>query len=158
MQGPLQERTSAMDQSAGTVLVVEDDPTVAEQNATVLREFGAVVFQAASVRAACRILDQRHVDLVLTDYHLTDGTAQQLLDSTRETARNSHWILFSAAAGTHLQAGADSAVAEVLSKPVDTQTLKDCVSRSLRGVQTAGYHDRLIKPAERDELLNDMPY
>jgi signal transduction histidine kinase/DNA-binding response OmpR family regulator len=57
----------------GTILLVDDEPAVAETTAAVLVLDGHMVVTATSVDSAIRQLDQRNFDVVLTDIRLDDA-------------------------------------------------------------------------------------
>ncbi len=63
----------------GVVLIVEDDEELREAFVLSVRDAGFVVESADSVRAALLLLRGIHVDLVLTDYALPDGTGLEML-------------------------------------------------------------------------------
>jgi DNA-binding NtrC family response regulator len=62
-----------------TVLVVEDDQTLAEALCDQLRDAGLGVEHAASVAAARAALTEREFDAALLDLHLPDGTGVDVL-------------------------------------------------------------------------------
>jgi CheY-like chemotaxis protein len=66
--------------SAGplVILAVDDDPLVLDNTAAMLMELGHEVLQAHSGAEALRMLDQRSVDLIITDYAMPGMTGEEL--------------------------------------------------------------------------------
>ena len=60
------------------ILAVDDDPLVLENTAAMLMELGHTVLQAHSGAEALRMLDQRSVDLIITDYAMPGMTGEEL--------------------------------------------------------------------------------
>lgn len=66
------------------VLIIEDDPLVAQALEFVVEEFGYQVCCVASEDEAVRHLDGRRPDLILTDWRLGEGrTGGQAIDRIR---------------------------------------------------------------------------
>ena len=66
------------------ILAVDDDDLVLTNTAGMLEELGHTVFQAASGADALRMLEQGHVDLVITDHAMPKMTGAQLADAIEE--------------------------------------------------------------------------
>lgn len=66
------------------ILAVDDDDLVLTNTAGMLEELGHTVFQAGSGRDALRMLQQGHVDLVITDHAMPGMTGAQLADKIEE--------------------------------------------------------------------------
>jgi len=68
------------------ILVVEDEPTVRELAAKILRQSGYEVLEAGSVAEAISVFDEREgrIDLVFSDVILPDRTGLQLAETLRE--------------------------------------------------------------------------
>ncbi|HEX2891363.1 response regulator [Vineibacter terrae] len=69
-----------------TILVVEDDDDVRTHTRGILRELGYRVLEAASGKAALRLIEQHpQIDLLFTDVGLPDGmNGRQLADAARQ--------------------------------------------------------------------------
>lgn len=67
----------------GRILIVEDDPMIRSGIAHQLRRAGYIPFAAATVAEACGRLRNTHVDLVLLDLGLPDGSGLDLLAELR---------------------------------------------------------------------------
>ena len=66
------------------ILAVDDDELVLTNTAGMLEELGHTVFQAVSGADALRILDQGHIDMVITDHAMPNMTGAQLADVLEE--------------------------------------------------------------------------
>ena len=64
--------------ASGTILVVDDQPLVAELLTDLLQELGFTVRTASDVAAALAAIEAEPVTAVLTDLHLPDGSGQDL--------------------------------------------------------------------------------
>lgn len=67
------------------ILAVDDDDLVLTNTAGMLEELGHTVFQAGSAADALRMLEQGHIDLVITDHAMPHMTGAQLADALSET-------------------------------------------------------------------------
>ena len=76
------------------VLVVEDDESVLRVTCRMLQELGFQTVACGGVHDACSVLKQTRVDLVLSDFQLHDGTAQDVLLSvaTKISAKLTHAV------------------------------------------------------------------
>jgi DNA-binding NtrC family response regulator len=114
------------------LLLVEDDEAIRRVFARALALLDPTidVLQAGTVAAACGLLLQDMVALVVTDYHLPDGTALDVLAAAQQCAAPPSVIVLSSNAlvgPTALAAGAT----EFLAKPVDLGVLMAVVRRLL---------------------------
>jgi two-component system OmpR family response regulator/two-component system response regulator QseB len=116
------------------VLVVEDDPGIAEGLRAGLRGHGAVVDTAGTLRSAEAALAANAFDIVLLDLGLPDGDGLTLLHRLR-SARPGH--------GTDPQT------------PVLIMTARDEVASRISGLDL-GADDYLPKPFDIDELAARM--
>ena len=86
-QAPLASRAPSAGKTAGSVLVVDDEPVVRAHLAEVLEGLGCTVFEATDGASALRVLRAApQVDLLVTDVGLPGGmNGRQLADAARET-------------------------------------------------------------------------
>jgi CheY-like chemotaxis protein len=86
-QVPLASRAPSPGKTAGSVLVVDDEPVVRANLAEVLEELGCTVLKATDGASALRVLRAApQVDLLVTDVGLPGGmNGRQLADAARET-------------------------------------------------------------------------
>jgi len=109
------------------VLVVEDDVATCEALSAALRQHGAVVVTAGSVREAQRQLSAMHdLPLVLvSDIGLPDADGFTLMRSIRAAGSNMPGIAVSGSADATAARGRAAGFATVLAKPVDLPDLVD---------------------------------
>lgn len=106
------------------VLLLEDEALLARRLAAVLRQHGAEVFPANSVREADRLARAENFDLVLLDVNLPDGRGIDLLRPGAALAEGPVAVVMTAEGGV---AGAVEALklgaADYLAKPFDPDEL-----------------------------------
>jgi EAL domain-containing protein (putative c-di-GMP-specific phosphodiesterase class I) len=137
------------------VLVVDDDAALLEIYADVLREDGYAVETAQSGREALRLVQSRHVDVLLTDIRMPDTDGIQLLRAVRERDLDLPVLLAtgSPTIETAVQA-VELGALQYLLKPVTGATLREVVGRAVRLRRIAelkreallhlGVHDKLV--------------
>jgi len=120
--------------SDSSILLVEDDPNFLDLVRGELGEHGHRVLPANNLAEAERLLSgrQTHIDLILSDLRLPDGSGKKLLAESR-TLRPAPAFIALTAFGTIpqavelLKAGAYN----FLTKPLDFEHLHICVERAL---------------------------
>lgn len=114
------------------ILVVEDDDTLREFTHGQLVKAGYRAFAAASVGSALAILAEAHIDLVISDLQLPDGSGLDLLDKVRAEHPHTIFIVMTAFGTVNTAVHAMKAGAyDYLPKPVHPFELKAVVSRAL---------------------------
>ena len=108
-----------------TILAVDDDPLVLENTAAMLTELGHIVLQAHSGAEALRILDQRHADLIVTDYAMPGMTGEEL--TQRILANQPELPILMVSGYASLPEGAGTSVPK-LSKPFKEGELSRAIS------------------------------
>lgn len=103
------------------ILIVEDEEGIREGLASFLRHHGHVVHTAASCAAARAVRDSQVLDVMVTDWRLTDGNAGGLLDTE-----------LPALVITGCPEEIDAGHAVVLRKPVLPMALLDELARCVR--------------------------
>ncbi|WP_334162488.1 hybrid sensor histidine kinase/response regulator [Phenylobacterium sp.] len=63
---------------AGVVLLVDDEDLIRTSTAHMLADLGYAVVEASSARAALRLLDDAHIDLIITDHLMPGMTGTEL--------------------------------------------------------------------------------
>jgi two-component system cell cycle sensor histidine kinase/response regulator CckA len=122
---------------AGTVLVVDDEPSVRRSTARLLRRAGAEVLEAASASEALAY-GRAHglaVDVILSDVVMPEVTGIELAQQARELWPEARIILFSAftpAALARHHLDGDSGT-RILQKPLERDDLLAAVAAALRG-------------------------
>jgi CheY-like chemotaxis protein len=104
------------------VLVVDDSGTIRDFVAQALEKAGFEVVAVTSTRAAAEALASEHIDLLVTDVTLLDGSGTALARSARTVRPELPIVLMS---GTE---ELDDTFDRTLTKPFDEKTLLDAVS------------------------------
>jgi len=114
------------------VLLVDDDVQMRNVLALYLRRCGFGVREAANLADARQLQAKEPPDLTIVDYHLPDGTAFDLLSSTRERESHEAVIVLTGLGTIDLAVRAIKSGAEhFLTKPVDLESLEILVRRTL---------------------------
>ncbi len=131
-----------------TILIVEDNRTVAAATKAYIEASGRTLLIAESAGEAERILDTHTVDVVILDLILPDRDGRDVLVQMREQAATATVpvIVLSSTAGSVARAeclavGAD----EFIEKPADPKELRSAVARQIRNA-------RVRRDAVRDGL------
>ena len=115
------------------VLIVDDEPTVAEIFATMVQSLGCVALTAHSAEAGLKLLAQHKVSLVLTDFrmpHMNGAIFCMHIKQRYPSLRVAIISAYADEAHACLEAaniGAD----EVLSKPCAPEEIESIISRFL---------------------------
>jgi CitB family two-component system response regulator MalR len=85
------------------VLIVEDDPMVAEFNKRYLEQVGGFALEAivSSVDDAFNLLEQKEIDLILLDIFMPGQSGLELLPRIRKTEKGADVIIVSAASDSY---------------------------------------------------------
>jgi hypothetical protein len=78
-----QSPTMAIEGAGETVLVVEDDPQVRMLVLELLKDLGYTALEARDAREALALLEQQHVDLIVSDVGLPGLNGRQLAEMAR---------------------------------------------------------------------------
>ncbi len=130
----ISELRDARPDDGATILIVEDNKTVATATTAYLRADGRELLLAESAEKALEILGERDIDLVVLDLILPDRDGRDVLVQMRENAKTSivPVIVLSSNAGAVARAecmavGADG----FLEKPADPKTLRAVAARQI---------------------------
>jgi DNA-binding response OmpR family regulator len=113
------------------ILVAEDEADIREEVAAVLEGAGYAVETASTSVQAIEMLRVNSFDLVLTDYHMTDGTARDVLACVEQKRPGLPVVVMSGSVvsgGMGLLAGARALVP----KPFNSEGLIGTVETVLR--------------------------
>ena len=122
-----------------SILVVDDDPSMASSLTEILDIKGFEVRAANSGAEALQILRDHPVDVMLTDVRMPDMNGVELYRATRKTHPNLRTFLMTAyAADDIIQKGMAEGIKTVFSKPVDINLLISIFSACKRLVEKTG--------------------
>jgi DNA-binding NtrC family response regulator len=115
-----------------TLLVIDDDAQMRGVLTLYLRRLGHTVVEATTLAEARALQAKEDPDLTIVDYHLPDGTAFDLIGSSRERDTGEAIIVLTGLGTIDLAVRAIKAGAEqFLTKPVDLESLGILVRRTL---------------------------
>lgn len=107
-----------------SILIVDDDPSMAVTLADVLQVKGFDVRTAPSGGAALKVLQRAPVDVLLTDVRMADMDGLALYRQARKSHPGITTILMTAyAADEIIQQGMSEGIKTVLTKPIDINFL-----------------------------------
>jgi CheY-like chemotaxis protein len=107
------------------ILAVDDDPLVLENTAAMLTELGHTVLFAHSGAEALRMLEDRQVDLIVTDYAMPGMTGEELTQRILASTPEQPILMVSGYAS--LPEGAGTSVPK-LAKPFKEHELSRAIS------------------------------
>ena len=123
---------SARAANAPRVLVIDDDPGLAEVIELLLSREGYDVERAGSVKAGLERIADREVDLVITDLKLPDGTGLDAIRAIRAGHGNLPIIMITSYSSLESAIGALRAGAvDYIIKPFDNDELLHAIARAL---------------------------
>jgi len=115
-----------------TVLVVDDDAQTRESLELALDKNGYRVLIAADAREALGILDQRPVDVVVTDLRMPDLDGLQFFQFVRQRAPSVPVIMISGQASVEAAVSAmRDGVVDFLTKPFSLSEIRRVIARAL---------------------------
>jgi len=101
-----------------TLLIVDDEPDLRGILSSELEYLGAKVYQAENVSAAKLIIDQHHIDLVISDIRMPGETGIDLLNYIKSKSIDAPpVILITGFADISNQSAIEKGAAALLSKP-----------------------------------------
>jgi PAS domain S-box-containing protein len=118
------ESTSAFRRGSGSILLVEDEPSLRSVVAGYLREHGYQVYEAEEADEAWRISQEHHIDLLLTDI-VMPGTSGPALAASLAPTNALRRVIFMSGYAEHaaLQEAIQQPNALFLQKPFRLKTL-----------------------------------
>ena len=107
-----------------SILIVDDNPSMADTLADILGVKGFEVHSAYSGAEALEILREHPVDILLTDVRMPDMNGVELYRATRQTHPHLITVLMTAyAADDIIQQGMAEGIKTVLTKPLEVNFL-----------------------------------
>jgi len=115
-----------------TILIVDDEPAQRELLARCLLEWGFDTVQAEEGEEALDVIDDRHVDMVISDVRMPGMTGLELVSAIRETSVALPVLVITAFPDIRqaVDAVKDGAL-DYLAKPIDLDELRDLVAAAL---------------------------
>jgi len=133
-----------------SVLVVDDEESVATTIQAILQLDGHEVVAVTNGAEALRILNQRQFDVVLTDLRLTDVDGVEILKVVQRTAPETAAIMLTGYASLESAIAAlRSGAYDYLMKPSDVEELRATVNRA---IERRLLRRRLVELEEVDRL------
>src|SRR6267143_5111369 len=133
-----------------TVLVVDDEESVATTIEAILRLDGHDVTAVTSGAEALRLLNERQFDVVLTDLRLADIDGVEVLKEVQRTAPETAAIMLTGYASLESAVAAlRSGAYDYLMKPSDVEELRATVNRA---IERRDLRRRLLELEEVDRL------
>jgi len=145
MDDPAVRRDDA-NELISTVLVVEDEPVIRELMAILLEEEGYTVRQAVDGMQALEMLEQRGIDLVLSDVKMPRLDGASMVQRLRSRGDAIPVVLMSA-----VYAEVDLPGVRFLRKPVNCEHLIDIIATALSA------NGRSVPAAALDDQLGSAP-
>ncbi len=106
------------------ILVVDDNPAMAETLADILHAKGYQIHTAFSGEEALRILERERIDIMLTDVRMPDMNGVELYRRSRDAQPSMRTFLMTAySADDVIQQGLNEGIKTVLTKPLDMNLL-----------------------------------
>ncbi len=114
------------------ILVVDDSPETLEVLHRSIQLMGFEVFSCESAEEAIKIMEDQHIDLVITDYHMPFVGGLDLIRHVRDNYRNTEVMMITGYASVEgaveaIKAGAE----EYLAKPFTDEELEKAINSSI---------------------------
>lgn len=114
-------------------LVVDDEPDIRELLTITLKRMGIDTLSAENVESARTLLQQKPIDLCLTDMKLPDGNGLELVEYLQASSSNIPIAVITAHGSMDTAIKAMKAGAfDFISKPVDLPVLRQIVTKALK--------------------------
>lgn len=140
-----------------SLLVVEDDPPQRDLLVRVLSAAGYAVHAVAGVQSALAALEQRSVQVVLSDFRLADGDGLQLLAALRAQWPEIGFVLATAYGSiAHAVAAVRAGADDYLTKPFERDALLLTLQRVLKTRALSAENRRLNEQLDERERLVDL--
>lgn len=142
--------------SDARILVVDPQADTREETAETLRsgliDLEVTVESAEGIRQARPILQERHLDCVVTEFDLPEGTGFDLVETIRNRSPDTATILYTTAAEATIdEARSDDTIVEFLSKSAPGAA--DLLLRIVRTTVNARSHVSYPLPQDEDARL-----
>lgn len=141
------------------VLIVEDDPMVAELNRRYIERVEGFVFcgVAANAEAALEVLKERPLDLVLLDIFMPGMNGLELLSTMRQLRHGVDVIVVSAARDNHsIQTALRYGAVDYLIKPFEFERLQAALQAFRRRLQLMQQQNHLSQQELDQQVFNGL--
>jgi len=135
------------------ILVIDDDPGLAEVLGILLERDGYEVSQAPTRKNALALLEQREFDLVITDLKLPDGTGLDVIAGVR--ARRPRLPIIMITSYSSMESAIDAlraGASDYVIKPFKNEELLRAISRALSDPRTV----RGARPLAIEEYIREV--
>lgn len=132
-----------------TLLVVDDETDLRDIVASELEFLGAKVFQAENISIAQEILENHHIDLIISDIRMPGGTGIDLLDTIKARNEKAPVILITGFADITIEDAFDKGAEALLNKPFKLDDLIKVVVR-----YTAPVENRFREPIPAEKFIH----
>ncbi|MEW5722999.1 MAG: diguanylate cyclase [Thermodesulfobacteriota bacterium] len=129
-----EDRTGPADPSPDRALVVDDDPEICDVIAAALERVGYEVISVSSADAALEVFDQKHPDVLISDWKMPGQDGIELVTSLKQRDPNLAAILMTGygTKETVVEAFTRGKINYYLSKPFKLDELLEVVSAALK--------------------------
>jgi len=127
-----------------TILIVDDDPTGRETLTEAVHEMGYDSIDAPSGEQALNLLQQRHVDIVVTDLKMPGMDGLQLLQNIKQLDPRIFVVLITAYASVETAIAAMKQGAyDYVTKPIDLREMDALLQRTVEAQELLLVHEQL---------------
>jgi len=165
----MNNQPTSYDDGSARILIVDDQPSVAETLARTLARLvdSVEVMTAANGQEALDKLSDHSVDMVITDYKMPGMTGLELIEALRKNKSQTPTMLMTGYPSSELQASArELGVGDYLVKPFPPERIRDAVLNILDNLSTKTTSSKTIlyvdddvqNQALIDEILSEYGY
>jgi CheY-like chemotaxis protein len=129
-----------------TLLVVDDESDLRDIVASELEFLGAEVHQAENIVAAQKLINQHHIDLIISDIRMPGGTGIDLLNIVKAKNESAPMILITGFADITTEDAFDKGAEALVNKPFK---LDDLIKLVVRYTSPISERFKEIVPAEK---------
>jgi len=144
------------------ILIIEDETTIREMLAEILKKQGYIIHQAADGTSGLKLIQKHNFDLILLDLRLPDIHGLEVMEKLRKFDNHVLVVVMTAypevrTAVSALKAGAH----DYIKKPFELDEMKKLVQRSLETQHLRTEVERLrisaVQPAPIDGFIGNSP-
>ena len=137
------------EEQKGEVLIIEDEPSVADALKMILEDSGYRVFIALTGRDGIELARRGQFCLTITDLGLTDITGFDVINAIRHDKPQSLFIIITSSGSQDVIAEARSlGVAGILLKPFLPSEILQLITITLAGERSSGDGENIHQPTD----------